>query len=433
MSGRGTDEYLIVLNFGSGVTDATDQFTLTFVGAKCRQQDNTLGTCGLNSVTTATIGPVDTTGPTVASVAISDGAYGMPLSVEVSATFSERLKNEIAADRVALTAINLCTGIDQSSAATACATKDSTNLCTSASQSADESGNFGRLITCNHADFTTGSWYEARFLGGASGVEDALRNTLATTRTDRFYVGAGISVDGTPPANPMNLHAKATATQVTLTWSDPADPDLAFLRVVRAIANSPATYLIGTAANGRQQFWDTNVAPDTTYVYTVQSVDQVGNRSTGSSALVKIPLPEPPCTLTAEERTRLEGKFAVAQRRAPSASSFDDLKFLCALRIDPTRSEDPTQAFPSGYRDSAVEQRAQQYVTDFFGRVLTAAEQLAAKYMAYRPFFAPAVRNPKRERECLRLFVKQKGAPKSAADYNFIRACSEISSTITGG
>jgi|GEM_PF-5907571 len=432
MSGRGTDEYFIVVNFGSGATDATDQFTFTFVGAKCRQLDGTLGTCGLNSVTTGTIGPRDTTGPSVSSVTIADGAYGMPLSAEVSATFNERLKNETAADRVTLTALNLCTAVDQSSAATACATKDATNLCTSASESADESGNLARVITCNHAEFTVGSWYEARFLSGASGVEDALRNTMATTRTDRFYVGAGISVDSTPPGNAMNLESAAAASQVTLTWSDPADSDLAFLRVLRAISGSPATILLGTVASGRGRFVDADVAPGTTYVYTVQSVDQTGNRSTGTSAMVAVPLPTPPCTLTADERTRLERKFAISQGRELSPASINDLKFLCALRFDASRFGDPTQEFPPGYVNTEIERRAQQYVTDFFGRVLSAAEQLVAKYMAYRPILLPAARNPKRERECMRLFIKQKGRAPSGTDYNFIRACSEIGSTSGG-
>ncbi len=89
-----------------------------------------------------------------------------------------------------------------------------------------------------------------------------------------------VTVDQTAPAKPGNLQGMATDdTHITLTWTAPADTDVAGYIVKR-----------GGTEVGRPtalSFSDSGLTAATTYAYTVQAVDQATNVSAAASVSVK--------------------------------------------------------------------------------------------------------------------------------------------------
>jgi predicted phage tail protein len=108
--------------------------------------------------------------------------------------------------------------------------------------------------------------------------------------------GTPDSADKTPPANVTALNAAAGNALVTLTWTDPADADLALIEITVAppVAGSPFT-----VGKGAQTRLITGLTNGQSYTFTAKAVDASGNRSTGANAAA-LPVgsgdtgPEPP-------------------------------------------------------------------------------------------------------------------------------------------
>ncbi|MDO8598940.1 MAG: YCF48-related protein, partial [bacterium] len=184
------------------------------------------------------------------------------------------------------------------------------NLCSSLDLGADGSGNSDQRITCGHAELSGNTWYTLTVVGGVYGVQGSNNATISANATRVFQTqGGSVATDTTPPSNPTSLLASPTSTQVTLTWVDPTDQDLSTLRIIRAVGDSPATTLLGTVQKGVRTYVDTSVTPSTAYTYTVESVDQSGNRSSGTSVTATVPAttPSTPSTTTPDTTSTTSG------------------------------------------------------------------------------------------------------------------------------
>jgi chitodextrinase len=88
--------------------------------------------------------------------------------------------------------------------------------------------------------------------------------------------------DETPPAKVTNLAAEAGNGQATLTWTDPADTDLAAIEITFVPAVTDVTQPI-TVVKGVQSRTVTGLANGTAYTFTVKAVDDSGSKSEGAS------------------------------------------------------------------------------------------------------------------------------------------------------
>jgi chitodextrinase len=88
--------------------------------------------------------------------------------------------------------------------------------------------------------------------------------------------------DETPPAEVTVLTPAAGNGQVTLTWTDPADEDLAYIEITfgPTAGNSTQSTTVPTAVQTRTV---TGLANGTEYTFTVRAVDTTGNRSEGAT------------------------------------------------------------------------------------------------------------------------------------------------------
>lgn len=78
--------------------------------------------------------------------------------------------------------------------------------------------------------------------------------------------------DSTAPAQPTGLDATAGNGQVTLTWTDPADTDLASIRIYRGTTSGNLS-LLDAVSPGIETYVDPNAPNDIEHFYTVASVD----------------------------------------------------------------------------------------------------------------------------------------------------------------
>ncbi|GHU71885.1 hypothetical protein FACS189450_08680 [Spirochaetia bacterium] len=92
--------------------------------------------------------------------------------------------------------------------------------------------------------------------------------------------------DTTAPAEVGSINAVAGNRQVVLTWKDPADSDFAF--VIITYPSRPTPYVV---AKGTQTRTITGLINDTSYTFTVKTVDTTGNKSSGR---IKIATPTNP-------------------------------------------------------------------------------------------------------------------------------------------
>jgi hypothetical protein len=82
----------------------------------------------------------------------------------------------------------------------------------------------------------------------------------------------------TSPGKVTGLEAAASDRQVTLTWTDPADADLASIEITWTPGNGSASVTKGT-----QTYIATGLTNDTEYTFTVQAKDAAGNLSGGET------------------------------------------------------------------------------------------------------------------------------------------------------
>lgn len=92
-----------------------------------------------------------------------------------------------------------------------------------------------------------------------------------------------VGPDITAPAAPTGLAVVAGAELNTLTWTDPADGDLAGIRVYRSTTSGSGHTLINTVSPGIEEYVDSELTSGTTYYYVLTAIDEVPNESSATS------------------------------------------------------------------------------------------------------------------------------------------------------
>lgn len=86
------------------------------------------------------------------------------------------------------------------------------------------------------------------------------------------------------PGNPTNVKIKSTVLGIFLSWENPLDEDLDYIRIMRNTDRFYSNPFVGELIyEGKiNSFIDSNVTPDNRYFYTLFSRDKIGNYSSGS-------------------------------------------------------------------------------------------------------------------------------------------------------
>jgi endonuclease I/fibronectin type 3 domain-containing protein len=131
-------------------------------------------------------------------------------------------------------------------------------------------------------------------LGGTGSIstdfswQSPIRSTKGSINTNQTFNGCGADV--TAPSAPVNLAATAADAQVTLTWNNNTENDLAGYNLLRS-TNSGGSY---TQVNGSlltdSMYMDSTVNNDTTYYYVVNAVDTNNNVSNSSNEVNATPV-----------------------------------------------------------------------------------------------------------------------------------------------
>jgi fibronectin type 3 domain-containing protein len=125
-------------------------------------------------------------------------------------------------------------------------------------------------------DFAKTYVYLVRSVTTASG------NPLESSDSDPLVL---IPVDIFPPATPQEVavavlvNPSTGSTEVDLSWSINAEPDLAGYRVYRSEQQEDRGQLVTPDLLLSPAYRDTSVAPDHSYWYRVTAVDRSGNES----------------------------------------------------------------------------------------------------------------------------------------------------------
>ncbi|MFP4378480.1 MAG: FG-GAP-like repeat-containing protein [Spirochaetales bacterium] len=90
-----------------------------------------------------------------------------------------------------------------------------------------------------------------------------------------------VQPDTTPPGPVSGVSADPSAGQVILTWTDPAEPDLALVEVTWSPAEGMSQPI--AVAAGATEATITGLAPETSYDFDITAVDTSGNRSAGAA------------------------------------------------------------------------------------------------------------------------------------------------------
>lgn len=95
--------------------------------------------------------------------------------------------------------------------------------------------------------------------------------------------------DITPPQNPTNVKATSGIPGITITWTNPTDPDFDYIRVMRNTDRFYSSPFIGRLVyEGKgNYFTDANVKKNNKYFYSLFSRDRIGNYSSGSLISLK--------------------------------------------------------------------------------------------------------------------------------------------------
>jgi hypothetical protein len=98
------------------------------------------------------------------------------------------------------------------------------------------------------------------------------------------------AADTTAPAKVSGLTAATGDGQVTLTWIDPPDGDLASIEITWTPADGPDSGS-KTVAKGVKTYTASGLVPGTAYTFTVKAKDAAGNTSGGETKTATPPKP----------------------------------------------------------------------------------------------------------------------------------------------
>ena len=129
---------------------------------------------------------------------------------------------------------------------------------------------------------STGTWEELTY------TVDEDENTV-TYQTNHFTKFALVSAsDTTPPSSPTNIAATGGDSEVTLTWTNPTDTDLAGIKIYRSTVYGTLGDIVTTIANtNTTSFENTGLTNWTTYYYTIKAYDVSSNLSTNTGQISK--------------------------------------------------------------------------------------------------------------------------------------------------
>jgi pectin methylesterase-like acyl-CoA thioesterase len=161
------------------------------------------------------------------------------------------------------------------------------------------------------ADMSPNLWTDGRFseygnTGAGAGVNanrPQLTDAQATGSTKWTYLAgsdnwnptgsaAPVVADTTAPAAPTALTATAGDSKATLSWTAPADKDVAGYNVYRSAtgpATAASTKVTGSTVSGTS-YTDNGLVNGTSYSYVVTAVDAAGNESAVSTATSATPV-----------------------------------------------------------------------------------------------------------------------------------------------
>lgn len=148
----------------------------------------------------------------------------------------------------------------------------------------------GKLVK-THDGYASTTQYE-KTVWSVSGLSSST-HTVKVVRTGSKNAkakGANVVVDAfrvldvTAPSAPTGLRASSVRSGYNLTWTKPAESDLASFRLYRKARLGTST-LIATVGAGTTSFKDVGLASSTKYTYWLKAVDGVGNASRSSSAV----------------------------------------------------------------------------------------------------------------------------------------------------
>jgi large repetitive protein len=136
---------------------------------------------------------------------------------------------------------------------------------------------------------------------------DASGNAGAAAQASATPVATTIPSDSTPPAEVTGLSAVAGESQVSLSWTAPADSDFASVSISYTGLAAPIT-----VAKGSSTYTFTGLTDGTAYDFTVKTVDTTGNSSTGVAASATPVDLTPPANVTAVSTVAFNGSVTLS-------------------------------------------------------------------------------------------------------------------------
>ena len=153
--------------------------------------------------------------------------------------------------------------------------------------------------------------------------------------------------DSTPPGDVSGLTATAGDTQISLSWTNPPDADLAGVRILRKTGSAPTSPTDGTVAyqgTGTSQV-DTGLTNGTTYYYRAFAYDEVPNYSSGVTASATPVAPggdgTPPGNVSGFTATPGDGQVSLSWTN-PTDADFAGVRILRKTGSAPTSPTDGT-------------------------------------------------------------------------------------------
>ncbi len=214
----------------------------------------------------------DTTPPTVTSTNPSDGAANVPVTILITATFSEEM---------AISSINTVTFTVKNGA-------------TTVNGSVTYDSNTKKAIFIPPGNLSYSTTYTATI---TMDVEDMAGNNM---QSDYLWDFTTEAAPTTAPAAPVNVTAIAGNNQVTITWD--AIPGATSYNIYW-LTTTGVTKTTGTQISGitYSSYTYTGLINGTTYYYLVTAVNSFGesNESSEVSATPQVPAPSAPTGVTA--------------------------------------------------------------------------------------------------------------------------------------
>jgi hypothetical protein len=211
----------------------------------------------------------DTTAPTVSSVTPQEGATGVAVGANVTATFSEAMDASTINDAEGDGSFTL--------------TKQGATTPVGASVSYDATA---KKATLNPSvNLEAGTTYTATLKGGSSGVKDLAGNPLASDKTWSFTTAVSPPNNLAAPSNLMAVRGgNVKAQRIDLSWTDNSTSEAKFV-IERSTTSDFTSNLVTyeVSANATSYRDTSNVQPKTTYYYRVFAVSSVGVRSDQSN------------------------------------------------------------------------------------------------------------------------------------------------------